>query len=347
MSIMGYSDHIKQFLNIDLSSMRPPGFLKMCEGWASSKHAAVAHRRGWKAVSQCPVCSSDKFKPCFEKFKVSIVQCTNCGLGYSTQIPRFTEDVYADESYLSEMEQSYEKNCAYRKERFGRERVALIERYLPEPHGKKLLDLGCGTGWFLECAKEAGFDIYGQELSPALAKWTSRRLNIPVWDCDLAKIPGEMTFDVMTMFDLLEHVEDPVALIRMVKVRLSPGGIIVVFTPNLDAYSISIMREHSSLIVPSEHLTYFTESSVRMLSEKAQMSIEFFCTSGIDLGDLKAYYDELNDPMMARACERLYATLQPVIDAAGAANHMRFILMHRRRSPDVSPGVYRAPRSSS
>lgn len=240
-------------------------------------------------------------------------------------IPQNPDAVYSDEFYVDEMTETSFKNHSYRKQRFGQERLQLIHRFLGKKNTPTLLDVGCGTGWFLESAQESGFKVFGQEFGKSIAAWTSNRLNIPVWTCLLRDIPEKFKFDVITMFDVLEHVPDPKALIREAKRLLRTNGFIMVFTPNLDSVGIQLMKESSSLIVPSEHLLYFTKSAVERLAKETGLALRYFCTAGIDLGDLASYYTYKNDREMARACEKLYPALQPVIDAAEAANHMRFI----------------------
>jgi 2-polyprenyl-3-methyl-5-hydroxy-6-metoxy-1,4-benzoquinol methylase len=128
------------------------------------------------------------------------------------------------------------------------------------------------------------------------------------------------------MFDLIEHVENPIHLINECKRLLQSDGILVIFTPNFDSLAISIMREDSNLISPAEHLTYFNEKAVLTLAQKVQLELAYYSTNGIDLGDLKSFYESLDKKDLALACNTLFNYLQPLVDAAGAGNHLRFIL---------------------
>ncbi len=323
---MGYFDALKNFRSIDLKEIRPKGFLANIHQLWEKKSSKVAQKHGWRSVDACPVCGSSKRHVEFSKYNIDIVGCLDCSLRYASKIPRETEDIYSDEEYLPVAQQCYMQNVDYRKKRFGGERIEIIRQFTGEVKGKRLLDIGCGTGWFLDVAQEAGFGVCGQELGKELAKWTAKRLGVDVHSCPVSDIPLKQKFDVITMFDLIEHVTDPVQLVRDCKQLLTPSGIMLVFTPNFDSLAINVMKENSNLITPAEHLTYFTRKSVEKIAEQTDMELVWFKTCGIDLGDLKGFYEWKGDQALSDACERLYDLIQPVVDAAQSGNHLRFIL---------------------
>lgn len=323
---MGYQKCLSGFKTIDLKEMRKRGFLKLIRQSVRSAFDRVSRNNGFKDRNKCPVCNSSSKEKEFSKFGIDIVCCKKCTARYGIKIPVNVEDIYSDEEHLSIMQEGYVKNASYRKERFGKERLSLISQYIVNKKSKRLLDVGCGTGGFLEIAKEQGFDVYGQDLGKKLAAWTSDRLNIKVFDSPINLLPKSLKFDVITVFDVLEHVESPPQFILELKKHLKRNGIIVFFVPHFDSLSSHVMREESNHVCPSEHLTYFTENSIRVLAEKTRLSIKYLKTCGIDLGDLKSYYEWKGEKNLALACEKLYDLIQPVIDEAGAGNSIRCIL---------------------
>jgi 2-polyprenyl-6-hydroxyphenyl methylase/3-demethylubiquinone-9 3-methyltransferase len=111
-----------------------------------------------------------------------------------------------------------------------------IDRFAPR--GGRALDVGCGTGFLLERLAERGFAGIGVDLSPESVAIAQRRLaEIGVADRLRAEVgsayePPDGPFDLVTLTDVLEHLEDPRACLRAVRERMTPGGLLVISTPN-------------------------------------------------------------------------------------------------------------------
>lgn len=97
--------------------------------------------------------------------------------------------------------------------------------------GGRLLEVGVGSGSFLRAARAAGFEAVGCELSAPLARRVEASTGVPVHCGDLASLP-EQAFDVVCMHHVLEHVRDPVGLLRAARDRLRHGGILHLAVPN-------------------------------------------------------------------------------------------------------------------
>jgi 2-polyprenyl-3-methyl-5-hydroxy-6-metoxy-1,4-benzoquinol methylase len=150
-------------------------------------------------------------------------------------------DVYNHTGYIETQETNYSDNVGYRKKRFAMERLQIITIHLNKPAaGAGLLDVGCGTGWFLETARDEGYEVSGLELGRQLAQYTSQKLGIPVHTLPLTELPAIEQFDVITLFDVLEYASDPCALLKSISDHLNPGGIGLLFTPNLDSVGIAL-----------------------------------------------------------------------------------------------------------
>jgi 2-polyprenyl-3-methyl-5-hydroxy-6-metoxy-1,4-benzoquinol methylase len=149
----------------------------------------------------------------------------------------------------------------------------------------RMLDVGCGNGSLLERASRQGFECEGIETCQELAELTRNKLNRPVHNKLLAHCGFPMeTFDVITMYDLIEHLPDPIEDLRLAQSWLKPGGILFVLTPNDDAlirrvarlaYRTSlrsVQRPMQTLYYP-HHLSYFTARSLRSLFENVGLDI--------------------------------------------------------------------------
>jgi 2-polyprenyl-3-methyl-5-hydroxy-6-metoxy-1,4-benzoquinol methylase len=317
---MSYKKALNEFLEIDVASMRPVNFIDMMNKAKSDWVERVKGKSGYRPQTTCPVCGSENRTLNFPLPEdMNIYQCNDCTLGYVDPFPVYSGDVY-EETYFNKSLVSYDSMREYRIKRFGMERIRLIQKYVP---AGKLLDIGCGVGWFLEAAKNSGFECFGQEISSQLAEYTSEKLGIHVYSENLESI--EDKFDVITMFDLIEHVMDPKVLIEQSKKLLNPGGIIVAFTPNYDSLGIQFLKQDSSLVCPPAHLTYFTRSSVERLANSTGMELIHLETKGMDIADIHAYYNHVGKTEAANELFNLFDKLQPIVDQAGAANHMRFV----------------------
>ena len=147
---------------------------------------------------------------------------------------------------------------------------ATARRYLAElaryrgPARGRLIEVGCGGGEFLAEARAAGYDVCGVEASPAAAEEARRRVpGATVVVGELPEVaPGLPPFDVCVMWDVLEHVRDPVSLLETVHGLLAPGGVIALATPSLDAWSARLLRRRWMEYKP-EHLFYFDRATLQ------------------------------------------------------------------------------------
>jgi SAM-dependent methyltransferase len=136
--------------------------------------------------------------------------------------------------------------------------------------GGKALDVGSGYGFFREALAQAGFEHQGVEIS-AHARRVAREIYGFETHSELDGLPSG-TFDLVTLWDVLEHVPDPVALLARCRDVLRPGGVVALKTPNLDCPEAEVFGPHYHSL-RREHLFYFTPRSVRDVAERAGLSV--------------------------------------------------------------------------
>ncbi|MCI5144595.1 MAG: class I SAM-dependent methyltransferase [Candidatus Electrothrix sp. AR3] len=319
---------LRNFVSLDVEKMRPLGFHEEKLRSVQQCCQKVDNGSGWQAVASCPVCGSPKRTALMQKCGIEIVQCQQCTLGYAKKIPYNTNDVYADLQYLGQAKRDYEQNITYRMERFAKERVDILCKWSGRsPEDCTLLDIGCGTGWFLDFCQQQGYTVSGQEFGKELAQYTAERLGTTIWSCPVTDIDQASRFDIITLFDVLEHTPDPVDMLYQVKRLLQPGGTSLIFVPNLHSLGSAILQEESALVAPAEHLLYFTKKSIQSLSEKVGLEVLHMETKGMDIPDLIAYYrDKKKNNQVAEFLLEFSDIFQAVIDEAGQANHLRIVL---------------------
>ena len=145
----------------------------------------------------------------------------------------------------------------------------------------RILDMGCGVGYFLEQAALRGWEVHGSEVGDdALALNRAKGIQMhaaPLRADDYE--PG--AFDVVTAFEVVEHVADPRAESRTLASILRPGGLFYCTTPNFDSASRRLLGPAWSVIDYPEHLCYFTTATLRAWLEGAGFATAAVTTTGV------------------------------------------------------------------
>ncbi|MCS7156825.1 MAG: class I SAM-dependent methyltransferase [Blastocatellia bacterium] len=217
----------------------------------------------------CAVCGSDRFAPFLEKNGYGIVQCTECTFLFvhPPPDPAILHALYADPAYFrSEGPFGYEDYAALRPfwEAQARERLAVIERYAARG---TLLDVGCATGIFLKVARERGWTVSGIEIAPEAAREAERLAECRVVPSPEPFLHEGRLFDVITLWEYLEHVPDPRTELHRFHQLLRPGGLLALSTPNAGQRLVRRAPALWKEFKPPEHLSFFTaETLLRLLS---------------------------------------------------------------------------------
>lgn len=197
-----------------------------------------------------------------------ILRCAKCGLAYRSFRPR-DEELAA--LYRAADDSTYEAESPNRL-RTALRHQKLVEKYVA---GKgKLLDVGCASGAFLKVMEAAGWQVYGVE--PAAAQYRRAKALLGeqarIQQCVLQDAKLDTAFDLITLFDVLEHVVDPVDFLAMTASHLVDGGHLLLNVPRIDSFQSRVLRSRWPLLL-AEHLNYFTVPSLRICGEKAGLQL--------------------------------------------------------------------------
>jgi len=128
---------------------------------------------------------------------------------------------------------------------------------------KKVLDIGCFTGEFLELMQQEGAKVYGLELQPEAVKIANKKLSGHVFQADVMSYNfPQKKYDIITLLGLVEHVTNPMQLIERCYKLLSKDGLIMIQTPNSSSFLARNMKKYWPAYSPIEHIHLFSKKSL-------------------------------------------------------------------------------------
>lgn len=242
----------------------------------------------------CPICSSDSQESIDPFNSYEMLKCRDCSFVYTRlrRIPREQyEEVYSGEPDYREMVEVAEKTASGKWGRkqlrwFKRKALRWIEAERP---GGRLVDVGTGPGTFLLVAKQRGLSVKGVEPTK-LAAETAQRLGVDMFNGvveDFAATQDEK-FDVVTSFEVMEHVPDVLSMLTAIRSLLKPDGIFVFSVPNLD--DPYCLRQTLPVNIPPIHINFFRRQSMAAALEKAGFTVERFATRPIPAASVRNEY---------------------------------------------------------
>lgn len=184
-----------------------------------------------------------------------VVECRHCGHVYTD--PRPTPAALL-EGYAGNEDPDYESE---RDARGMNAHLCLMVLRRHQPSGR-LLEVGCAQGFFLNAARTT-YEVVGVEPSRGAAEYARRalRLDVPAATLEEAGFP-EASFDAVALIDVIEHVADPVGLLKGCARALKPGGVLYLVTPDIDSLSARLLRGRWWGLRPA-HIHYFTRRTMR------------------------------------------------------------------------------------
>jgi 2-polyprenyl-3-methyl-5-hydroxy-6-metoxy-1,4-benzoquinol methylase len=236
---------------------------------------------------------------------VDAFRCTNAGYGHHPQIvtcdycghvyanPRWSEDEIVA-AYTAVEDQIYVTERIGRVLTFRKHLVAM-EQYVGAANGRSLLDVGAYIGVFVEVAKAAGWNACGVEPSTWAAQEARRRgLNVIQGTQDAPAL-HDSQFDVLTMWDVIEHMAEPLAEVQKAYQLLRPGGWLVVHTMDINSLVARLMGPHWPWLMDM-HLHYFSRQSMAYMLAQAGFEVAWSGAQGryLRLGYLASRLGGLN-----------------------------------------------------
>jgi len=237
----------------------------------------------------CPVCRSESILNYF-KDDPYLKECKDCKITFTHPFPEGITEAYSEDYYKI----LHEKQLRQRV-KLWRKRLKIVKKFCKSG---KLLDVGTGDGLFLKVAKTAHFKICGTEISPAAVRAAKNLydLNIHLTEIENADFE-ENSFDVITIWHVIEHVKNPLEALKKLYKLSKPGAVVFVATPNLDKHVARIIyRLKRNKPYPfycpkgEQHLFHFTESTLKKIIKKAGFNIIY---TGVDFASVSLEFKML------------------------------------------------------
>lgn len=226
----------------------------------------------------CIVCNSEHIVDMTGYEKAFLCKCSDCGMVFARKIPLRSEldnyyKNYGTNNYLSPLT----------IKRYNE----LLDKLEPFRKTNAILDVGCGIGYFLLEAKKRGWDVYGTELSSESAKICNNKgINVKVGALDPDDYPANM-FDVITSFEVIEHINEPQPEVKGFHSILRNGGLVYITTPNFNSLLRYKLKGRYNVIIYPEHLSYYTPRTLTKVFEDRGFKSVRLETTGISMTRFK------------------------------------------------------------
>ena len=224
---------------------------------------------------KCILCKNEKFRLISKKTRDSkkhqIIRCLKCNHIQIFPIPTLNDE----KKFYDENLQDKNINDVGSIKRAGRKmmpdnirRYEFIKKIIPKK--SRVLEIGSGHGFFLEIMKINGFDIIGYDISKEKRKYSKKVTDVPVYDINInEKIPADNKFDIVVLFHTLEHITEPITLLKNIKKLLKPKGKILIEVPNSDDFHLKLNKFYKEFYWERAHIHYFSSKILKNVIHKS------------------------------------------------------------------------------
>jgi 2-polyprenyl-3-methyl-5-hydroxy-6-metoxy-1,4-benzoquinol methylase len=231
--------------------------------------------------THCLVCESKQLEKIPRYYEANgLIRCCNCRFVFMERIPSLQElsDHYGTYAYDGEGFISPITIQVYHD---------LLDEFEKYRQSGKLLDVGCGRGYFLTEAKKRGWKVYGTEYSDTAVKICSAN-GIEMKQGKLNPSDfSEKDFDVITSFEVIEHINNPNEELQNIVSLLRKGGLFYCTTPNFNSLMRYYLKTNYNVIGYPEHLSYYTKSTLTKVTKRNGLQSVKFLSTGISITRIK------------------------------------------------------------
>lgn len=239
---------------------------------------------------RCLVCNSSRYRILCEKQDKCYLRCLDCRHVFvehfagQAQVRHLYKKRTSHHGSEEKLRWDYSET---KRELVYQPHLDHISRYSASG---RLLDIGCSNGSFIKCAQLSGWDACGLELETSSYE-IAKNHGLHVYNNDLLaqNFPGNY-FQVVTMWQVIEHLEDPHSILGEIYRILAGGGVLAISTPNIDSIGWHLLKEKWGAVEPNAHPHLFTTSGLCKIASRCGFSTCFIQTLDIKPATVKAYF---------------------------------------------------------
>lgn len=239
----------------------------------------------------CPVCSSSKKTTMFDKEGGTYVKCSSCSMVYLN--PVFTDDeltnyYQSNHSVQSEIVETDSDDFYSKLYTQGLDKVLSENRQL-----SSILDIGCSSGAFLDIAAQKGLNTFGIELNQTEFE-IAKKKGHKTFNDGIESIEFNHTVDIITMWDVFEHIKDGRSCLNSLKNILSDNGRIFLQIPSSDALAARVLGAQCNMYDGIEHVNLYGVETIKNIAQQCGLDIVSIQTVISEIGVINNYlnYDD-------------------------------------------------------
>ena len=229
--------------------------------------------------TECPICETEKKGSGRKASWFSHFFCEECATGKlvtSEGEPEYPED------YFGSQDKKFTGVAGWLRRAWHHQRSGIIRELLGKLDAS-LYDIGCGDGEFISACLHRGIKISGCEPQPRAREQAEKNLQCQI-DGTLFSSKEQLQYDAVTVWHVIEHVENPGQMIRDVRKHLKTGGLLAVSTVNIESWQARLFGTHWLHLDPPRHLWVGGRKAVEELLEKNGFDIEMRRSNFLEFG---------------------------------------------------------------
>lgn len=220
---------------------------------------------------ECIVCGSNKFDFLYK----GILRCNRCGHSFADldMSEKELHKIYNGGYFQGKEYLNYINDKNITQKNF-KKRLGTLNKYLENGTHNSLLEIGCAYGFFLELAEKFIKDVTGIDVTEEGTKYAREILHLNAINADFLQYDlAKKKFDVVCIWDTIEHLRSPHLYIKKISDHMNQGGIIAITTGDIESFMSRIRKEKWRLIHPPTHVHYFSKRSITLLLQKYGFSV--------------------------------------------------------------------------